>query len=141
MRQSLTCECVYNAQVDPTLTSFVTAASEISSVTDPTYGPDHSSGLGESTVSSLTDPSYGTGSGGQAGAGSGESAIAVADAAAVGVGVNGGTESGRSAGTMSSPDSDDAPTWNPPQSANSDGDSATWTWDFPEKYQRSRDES
>ena len=89
----------------------------------------------------MNEPSYGTGSGGQAGAGSGESAIAVADAAAVGVGVNGGTESGRSAGTMSSPDSDDAPTWNPAQSANSDGDSMTWTWDFPGKYQRSRDES
>ena len=134
---------MYNAQVDPTLTSFVTAASEISSVTDPTYGPDHSSGLGESEVPSLTDPAHDAGSGAQAGAGSGDSAIAVADATAVGVGVgvNGGSESGKSLGALSSQDSDDAPTWDPRKSPDNDSDSATWTWDFPEKFQRSRDES
>ena len=31
---------VFALQVDSNLTSFVTALSEISSVTDPTYGPD-----------------------------------------------------------------------------------------------------
>ena len=111
MRLSLTCECVYIAQVDPTLTSFVTATSEISSVTDPTYGPDNS-GLGESTVSPLTDPTNGTGSGGQA---------------VAGLGANGGSESGKSAGTVSSPESDDAPTWTPNEPANNGGDTATWS--------------
>ena len=132
MRLSLTFKCVCIAQVDSKLTSFVAALSEVSSVTDPTYGPDHSSGLGESTVPPLTDPAHGTGSGEQAGAGLGESAIAVADAAAMGVGANGGSKSGKSVGALSSPDSDDALTWNPPQSTNSDSDSATWTWDFVE---------
>ena len=50
-----TCECVYIAQVDSKLTSFVTALSEISSVTDPTYGPD-SVDRTEAEISSLRDP-------------------------------------------------------------------------------------
>ena len=50
-----TCECMYIAQVDSKLTSFVTAMSEISSVTDPTYGPDSGGGT-EAEVSSLRDP-------------------------------------------------------------------------------------
>ena len=81
------------AQVDSKLTSFVTAlseaaSSEISSVTDPTYGPD-SSGVGQSEISSLTDPTYGSDSRGTPGAGVGM---------------------GESAGALSSPDAVDAPT-------------------------------
>ena len=45
---------VFALQVDSKLTSFVTALSEISSVTDPTYGPN-SGGAAESEISSLTD--------------------------------------------------------------------------------------
>ena len=48
---------VFALQVDSNLTSFVTALSEISSVTDPVYGPE-SIGEGETQVSSLTDPTY-----------------------------------------------------------------------------------
>ena len=88
--------------MDSKLTSFVTAlseaaSSEISSVTDPTYGPD-SSGVGQSEVSSLTDPTYGSnsrgapdaGGGVSVGIGVGESAIAMADAGVVGVGMDDG---------------------------------------------------
>ena len=79
--------------MDSKLTSFVTAlseaaSSEISSVTDPTYGPD-SSGVGQSEISSLTDPTYGSDSRGTPGAGRG---------------------GGESAGTLSSPYAVDAPT-------------------------------
>ena len=45
---------VFALQVDSKLTSFVTALSEISSVTDPTYGPN-SGGGPESEMLSLTD--------------------------------------------------------------------------------------
>ena len=89
MRIPHTCERVCIAQVDSKLTSFVTALSEVASVTDLTYGPD-SIGVGESEISSLTDPTYGSGSRGEADARVGESAIAVADAVVVGVGVDGG---------------------------------------------------
>ena len=41
--------------MDSKLTSFVTALSEISSVTDPTYGPD-SGDRTEAEISSLRDP-------------------------------------------------------------------------------------
>ena len=56
---SLTCECVYVciAQVDSKLSSFVTALSEVSSMTDPIYGPD--STVGESEISSLTSSQCG----------------------------------------------------------------------------------
>ena len=64
-------------QVDSKLSSFVAALSEVSSVTDPTYGPD-SVGVGDTEISSLTDPTY---------AGVDEGAIAVSDVAVVGVGV------------------------------------------------------
>ena len=55
MRLPHACECVCIAQVDSKLTSFVTALSEISSVTDPTYGPN-GGGAADSEISSLTDP-------------------------------------------------------------------------------------
>ena len=45
---------VFALQVDSKLTGFVTALSEISSVTDPTYGPN-SGGRPESEMLSLTD--------------------------------------------------------------------------------------
>ena len=50
MRLLLTCECVCISQVDSELTSFVTALSEVSSLTDPTYySPDSKdAGSGES---------------------------------------------------------------------------------------------
>ena len=89
MRIPHTCERVCIAQVDSKLTSFVTAMSEVAPVTDPIHGPD-SIGVGESEISSLTDPSYGSGSRREADAGVGESAIVVADAVVVGVGVEGG---------------------------------------------------
>ena len=92
---------VFALQVDSKLTSFVTALSEISSVTDPTYGPN-SGGAAESEVSSLTDTqsnSGGTGetetssltdtpsntSGSTIRIGVGKHALAVADAVVVGV--------------------------------------------------------
>ena len=84
MRLPHACECVCIAQVDSKLSSFVTALSEVASVTDPIYGPD-SIGVGESEISSLTDPSYGPGSRREADAGVGKSAIVVADAVVVGV--------------------------------------------------------
>ena len=92
-RLSLTYGCICIAQVDSKLTSFVTAlsevaSSEISSVTDPTYGPD-SSGVGQSEISSVTDPTYDSDSGRMPGAGVGM---------------------GESAGALSSPDAVDAPT-------------------------------
>ena len=59
------------------MSGFVAALSEVSSVTDPTYGPD-SIGVGETEISSLTDPTY---------AGVDEGAIAVSDVVVVGVGV------------------------------------------------------
>ena len=90
MRFSLTCKCMCIAQVDSNLTSFVTALSEVSSMTDPTYGPD-SGGVEESEISSLTDPTYGTGSREEeTDAGVGESAIAMADAGVVSVGMDDG---------------------------------------------------
>ena len=135
MRIPHTCERVCIAQVDSKLTSFVTALSEISSVTDPIYGQD-SIGVGESEISSLTDPTYGSGSRGEADAGVGESAIAVADVVVVGVGVDGGggSESDASDGsTQMLQFADD------PRSAwvsdhgdgfpDNDGDLANWTWD------------
>ena len=50
VRLLLTCECVCISQVDSELTSFVTALSEVSSLTDPTYySPDSKdAGSGES---------------------------------------------------------------------------------------------
>ena len=79
--------------MDSKLTSFVTAlseiaSSEISSVTDPTYGPD-SIGAGQSEISSVTDPTYGPDSRKMSGAG-----VAMDE----------------SAGTLSPPDAVDAPT-------------------------------
>ena len=81
MRSPLTCERVCIAQMDPKLTSFVTALSEISSGTKLTYGPDTNSsgGAGESEISSLTDPSNGSGCGIEADSGVGKSAIAVSE--------------------------------------------------------------
>ena len=118
MRFSLTCKCMCIAQVDSNLTSFVTALSEVSSMTDPTYGPD-SGGVEESEISSLTDPTYGTGSREEeTDAGVGESAIVV------GVGVDGGSESGRSSGALSSPYAANLPTRG---SAHGDDDSSSWT--------------
>ena len=87
MRLPHTCECVCIEQVDSKLMSFVTALSEISSVTDPTYGPI-SGGAAESEISSLTDPVYGYGSGSriEADAGAGKRFLPpVSDAVVVGV--------------------------------------------------------
>ena len=128
MRLSRTCECACIAQVDSTLTSFAAALSEISSVTDPVYGPD-SIGEGETQVSSLTDPtySYGSSSRGRSNSGVDEDAIAVAHAVVVGVGVDGGgrSESGASPGAQVLSNAGDPP----PEDGTPDfeEDSATWT--------------
>ena len=66
MRLSLTCECVCIAQVDSKFSSFITALPEVSSVSDPTYGPGSILSLGESEISSLTNPTYESGSIGEA---------------------------------------------------------------------------
>ena len=136
MRLSLTCECVCIAQVDSKLSSFVTALSEISSVTDPIYGPD-SAVVGESEISSLTDPTYASSSRGEADAGMGKGAVAEADAVVVGVGVDGGGryESGAIPGAQVLSNAEDTP----PQDGASDSeeDSATWTWDFTAKHHES----
>lgn len=84
MRLPHACECVCIAQMDSTLTSFVNALSEISSVTDPTYGTN-SGGAAQSEISSLTDPVYGSGSRIEADAGVGTRAIMVANAVVMGV--------------------------------------------------------
>ena len=152
MRLSLTRECTCITQVDSTLTSFATALSEVSSVTDHTYGPD-SIGVGETEISSLTDPTYGPSSRGTIApiernefvvspratpnAGVDEDAIAMADAVVVGVGVDGGGryESGAIPGAQVLSNAEDTP----PQDGASDSeeDSATWTWDFTAKHHES----
>ena len=93
MRSLLTCEHVCIAQMDSKLTSFVAALSEISSLTELTYGPDisGSGGAGESEISSPaksspTDPSNGSSLTGPSNCSEGgQSAIPMADAVAVGV--------------------------------------------------------
>ena len=92
---------VFALQVDSKLTSFVTALSEISSVTDPTYGPNsgggpesemssltdtqsNGRGTGESETSSLTDIPFNA-PGSTIRIGVGEQALVVADAVVVGV--------------------------------------------------------
>ena len=144
MRLPHTCECVCIEQVDSKLTSFVAALSEISSVTDPTCGPN-SGGAAESEISSLTDPTYGSGGAfylwGEADAGVGESAIAVADAVVVGVGVDGGgrSEPDASAGSTQMYSQilqyadDRRPAWVSDYGEgfrNNDDDSARWTLDL-----------
>ena len=131
MRLSLTCECVCIAQVDSELTSFVTALSEValsetvSTLTDPTYGPD-SNGVGESEISSLTNPTFSTGSREEAAAVVAESSFVVADAIVVGVGdgANGGSGSDMIAGALRAPYADDQPT----SGTGHDDDSASWTY-------------
>ena len=118
--------------MDSKLSGFVAALSEVSSVTDPTYGPD-SIGVGGTEISSLTDPTYGSTRHGESNAGVDEDAIAVADAAVVGVGVDGvgGSESGASPGTQVFSYADDPPPdWVP----NHDEGSWTVSWDFTEKH-------
>ena len=134
MRLLLTCACVCIAQVDSKLSGFVAALSEVSSVTDPIYGPD-SIGVGGTEISSLTDPTYyGPGSSGKSNAGVDEGAIAVADAAVVGVGVDGG-------GGSESGASDSCATWVtydgdvPPLDWAPDPDDA-WTWSWGSKGNR-----
>ena len=117
---------VFALQVDSKLTSFVTALSEISSVTDPTYGPN-SGGAAESEISSLTNPTFGTGSRKEAAAGVGESAFVVADAIVVGIGdgASGGSGSHMIAGAMSALYADDRPI-----SVTNHDDDSSWTWTF-----------
>ena len=81
MRLPHACEYVRIEQVDSTLTSFATALSEISSVTELTYGPDTSNrgGAGESEILSLTEPSNGPGCRVEADAGVGNSVISVSE--------------------------------------------------------------
>ena len=133
MRLSLTCECVCIAQVDSELMSFVTAlsevaSSEVSSLTNPTYGPD-SAGVGDSEISSLTDPTYSTGSSEEAAAGVAENAFVVADAIVVGIGdgASGGSGSHMVAGALSVPYTDNQPA----SVTDTDGDSS-WTWNIME---------
>ena len=78
MRLPHACEYVCIEQVDSTLTSFVTALSEISSVTDSTY-LSNIGGTADSEISSLTDLSNGSGCRIEADAGVGKSAIAVSE--------------------------------------------------------------
>ena len=129
MRLSLTCECVCIAQVDSELTNFFTALSEVSSLTNPTYGPD-SSGVGDSEISSLTNPTFGTGSSKEAAAGVSESAFVVANATVVGIGdgASGGSGSHMIAGAMSAPYADDRPI-----SVTDHDDDSSWTWSFEEQ--------
>ena len=112
MRLLLTYECVCLAQVDSKLASLVTCSPENSSV-----------GGGESEISSLTDPTYGPVSMGEADPGVNEDAIVVADAVFVHQ-ADGGSESGVNADGLSSPSADDRPS----SVSENDDDSSSWSW-------------